>query len=125
MTCLGNTIWIIFGGIWNYISWSFVGLLWCLTIIGIPVGMQCFKIARLSFAPFGKEIIHGENPNIILNLLWIVFGGIELAIVHLTSAFFLAITVIGLPFALQQLKLAWLALVPFGAKIIRVPHKAG
>lgn len=118
MTCLGNFIWIFLGGFWNFIGWGLTGIIWCLTIVGIPIGLQCFKIARLSFAPFGKKIIHGNEFHLILNLLWIIFGGFWLALGHLISAGFLALTIIGIPFALQQLKMARLAILPFGAKII-------
>lgn len=122
MTCLGNFIWIIFGGLWSFISWGFVGVLWCLTIIGIPIGLQCFKFAQLGLAPFGKTIMYEESTvtNILLNILWLIFGGIPLALSHLASAFVLAITIIGIPFALQQFKMARLALFPFGAKIVYI-----
>lgn len=119
MTCLANLVWILLGGLVNFLSWTFVGLLWCITIVGIPIGLQCFKLARFGFAPFGKKVVFGKSKRIVLNILWVIFGGIELAMVHLASAGALAITIIGIPFALQQLKLARLALIPFGAKIVR------
>ncbi|WP_411170196.1 YccF domain-containing protein [Clostridium sp. MB05] len=120
MSCLGNLIWIIFGGFINALAWLFAGVVWCITIVGIPVGMQCFKLASLQFAPFGKEVVtkNDSGVNIVLNIFWILFGGIELCIANLISAFLLCITIIGIPFAKQSLKLAKLALMPFGKEII-------
>lgn len=119
MSCIGNIIWFIFGGFINFLSWSLVGILWSITIIGIPIGKQCFKFARLSLAPFGKRIVHNtKSTSLILNILWLVFGGLELCLAHLLSAIILAITIIGLPFASQQLKFAKLALSPFGSEIV-------
>lgn len=120
MSCLGNIIWIIFGGFFNALGWIIAGIVWCITIIGIPVGLQCFKIARLQFAPFGKEVISTGNgtTSFLLNILWLIFGGLELCIVNLISAFFLCITIVGIPFAIQSLKLAKLSLMPFGKEII-------
>lgn len=119
MSCLGNIIWIIFGGFFNSLAWIGAGVLWCITIVGIPVGLQCFKMAGLQFAPFGKEIVTVDNGggSLILNILWLVFGGLELCIANLISAFFLCITIVGIPFAKQSLKLAALSLMPFGKDV--------
>jgi uncharacterized membrane protein YccF (DUF307 family) len=119
MSCLGNIIWFILGGFFNALGWFFTGVLWCITIIGLPVGLQCFKIAHLQLAPFGKEIIevNSSETSFLLNLLWIIFGGFELCIANLLSAFFLCITIVGIPFAFQSLKLAKLSLMPFGKEI--------
>ncbi|WP_291291388.1 YccF domain-containing protein [Enterococcus sp.] len=119
MNVLGNLIWLIFGGLFGAISWFVAGCLWCITIIGIPIGLQCFKFASLSLAPFGKEVDYGgSGVSLLLNILWLIFSGIPLAIGHLLSAIFLTITIIGIPFAKQSLKLARLALTPFGATIV-------
>lgn len=119
MSCLGNIIWFIFGGLVGGITWCLAGILWCITIIGIPIGLQCFKFASLSFAPFGKDVVyHTTGINLIVNIIWLIISGIPLAIGHLISAFFLCITIIGIPFAAQSLKLARLALMPFGAEIV-------
>ena len=120
MSCLGNIIWIIFGGFFNALGWLAIGLLWCLSIIGIPVGIQCFKMARLQFAPFGKQVVDVDNGalSLILNILWIIFGGLGLCIANLISAFLLCITIVGIPFAAQSLKLAKLSLMPFGKEIV-------
>ena len=120
MSCIGNLIWFIFGGFFNAIGWFLAGLLWCITIIGIPVGLQCFKLARLQLFPFGKEIVtvNDSGLNLLLNILWLIFGGIELCIFNLMSAVILCITIVGIPLAGQCLKLAKLSLMPFGKEII-------
>ncbi|EOT49435.1 MULTISPECIES: YccF domain-containing protein [Enterococcus] len=118
MSCLGNLIWMIFGGLIGAFSWCLAGILWCITIIGIPIGLQCFKFASLSLAPFGKVVVyHDSGTSLLLNILWLIFSGIPLAIGHLISAVLLMITIIGIPFATQSLKLARLSLTPFGAEI--------
>lgn len=118
MSLLGNLVWIIFGGLISTLGWALAGILLCITVIGIPFGMQCFKIAGLTLAPFGKEVTLGEfgAGGLLGNILWIVFLGWELCILHLTAAVLLGITIVGLPFAKQHLKLAGLALIPFGAR---------
>ena len=120
MSCLGNIIWFVFGGFFNAIGWFLAGCLWCITIIGIPIGKQCFKMAGLQLAPFGKEVItkNDSGVNLVLNILWIIFGGFELCIANLISALFLCITIIGIPFAAQSLKLEYLSLMPFGKEIV-------
>lgn len=120
MRCLGNILWFILGGFVNAIGWFFIGCLWCITIIGIPVGLQCFKMAKLQFAPFGKEvvIVNDSTGNLGLNILWLLFGGFALAIGNLVSAFCLAITIVGIPFAIQALKMAKLSLMPFGKDVV-------
>ncbi len=120
MSFIGNFFWFILGGIFTGLGWYLVGFLWCLTIIGIPVGKQCFKLGTLSFFPFGKDVQFDDSTSsIILNILWLIFGGIELAIAHLTSAIVCCCTIIGIPFGLQHFKLAKLALLPFGAQIVK------
>lgn len=119
MGCLGNIIWFLFGGIVLGLCWAIVGLLWCVTIVGIPVGVQCFKFAALCFAPFGKDIRYGGGPvSILLNILWLIFGGIELAIISAVIGCVFCVTIIGIPFGLQHFKLAKLALMPFGASVV-------
>lgn len=120
VSCLGNLIWFLFGGFWNGLAWLLIGILWSLTIVGLPIGRQCFKLAKMSSFPFGKDIVyHDSNVSLILNIIWLIFGGIELAIVHLASALILFVTIVGIPFAKQQMKLAQLALFPFGTEIIK------
>ncbi|MBQ6820415.1 MAG: YccF domain-containing protein [Clostridium sp.] len=119
MSCLGNIIWFIFGGFINSIMWFIFGVVWCCTIIGIPIGIQCFKIAKLQLAPFGREVIwrRDTGTNLILNIIWIITGGFYLCIMNLFSAFLLSISIVGIPFASQALKLAKLSLMPFGREI--------
>lgn len=120
MSCIGNIIWIILGGLVNSLVWLFWGVLWCITIIGIPVGLQCFKMAKLQLAPFGKEVVstNESGTNFILNILWIIFGGFSLCIANLISAVLLCISIIGIPFAIQSLKIAKLSLMPFGKEVV-------
>lgn len=118
MGCLGNVIWFIFGGFICGLSWCLAGLLWCLTIVGIPVGLQCFKIAGLTFFPFDREVVYGGGVgSLLLNILWLIFSGLVLALEHAAFGIVLCITIIGIPFGLQQFKLAKLALMPFGTEV--------
>ncbi|AUT05624.1 YccF domain-containing protein [Streptococcus parauberis] len=119
MKFLGNIIWFLCSGLWAWLSWTFIGLLFSITIVGLPVGIQCFKIANFGLFPFGKDIEIGQSgTSLLLNLIWIICFGWQLAAVHLTSAILLCISIIGIPFAVQSLKLAKLSLFPFGAKFI-------
>ena len=118
MSLLGNILWLIFGGLIAGLGYIFGGLLTCVTIVGIPFGIQAMKIGVATFAPFGKQIVELPEANsplrLILNVIWLVLFGWEIALAHATSALILAITIIGIPFALQHLKLIPLALLPFG-----------
>jgi uncharacterized membrane protein YccF (DUF307 family) len=122
LSLIGNIIWIIFGGLIEAIAWLIAGILLSITIIGIPFGMQCFKIAGVQLAPFGKDIItkSDSGTNLLLNIVWIILFGWEIALMNLISAFIFAITIIGIPFAKQNIKLARVSLFPFGKKIIKV-----
>lgn len=121
MNTLGNLLWIIFGGWIIFLLYLFGSVVLFITIIGIPFGIQTLKMAMLSLSPFGKEINHGERSGgclyIIVNIIWVLVAGVELAIVHLVLAVLCAITIIGLPFAQQHIKLAMISLVPFGIDI--------
>ncbi|MCL2060077.1 MAG: YccF domain-containing protein [Oscillospiraceae bacterium] len=118
MGCLGNFIWILCGGIWQALAWAATGLLWCVTIVGIPIGMQCFKFASLAFAPFGKDVVYGGGaPSLIANIIWIIVSGVPLAVCAAVNGLVLCCTVIGIPFGMQCFKIAKLALMPFGATI--------
>lgn len=118
MGCLGNIIWFIFGGFVSGLSWLLAGCLWCITIVGIPIGIQCFKFAGLSFFPFGKEVKYGGGAgSILLNILWLIFSGIILATESAVFGAILCITIVGIPFGLQHFKIAKLALMPFGTTI--------
>ncbi len=119
MNFIGNLIWLLFGGILAAIGWFLAGLILCITIIGVPFGIQCFKIAQFVLWPFGKEIEIGHFGvgGLLLNILWLIFLGWELAMAHLTIGVLFCITIIGIPFGLQHFKFAMLGLIPFGAKI--------
>lgn len=120
MRLIGNILWILCGGLFSALSWCIVGLLWCITIIGIPVGLQCFKLASVSLNPFGKEVEPGGgNMSMLLNILWIFFGGLGLAAVNAALGLLLCITIIGIPFGLQFFKIARVALTPFGEVVVR------
>ena len=119
MGCLGNIIWILCGGVWQALVWCLAGLLWCITIIGIPIGRQCFKFAALAFAPFGKEVLYGGGaPSLIANILWLLISGIPLALCSAVNGLILCCTIIGIPFGLQCFKITKLALMPFGAEVV-------
>lgn len=118
MSLLGNIIWLIFGGFLTGLGYIIGGLALCLTIIGIPLGLQAIKLGGATMTPFGRKIVEDNNPNsvlkILLNVVWIFLFGWEIALSHLFHAAILAITIIGLPFAKQHVKLITLALFPFG-----------
>jgi len=119
LSLIGNIIWILCGGFVTALGWLLAGLLCCITIIGIPFGLQCFKIAGVVLAPFGKDISSGNfgAGGLIGNLLWIIFLGWELALSHVVAGLLCCITIVGIPFGLQHFKLAKLAFVPFGSSI--------
>ena len=118
MGCLGNVLWFIFGGCISGLSWLLTGCLWCITIIGIPVGLQCFKFAGLALAPFVRDVSFGGGAgSLLLNILWLIFGGLELALASAVCGLVLCVTIVGIPFGLQCFKLAQLSLMPFGSEV--------
>lgn len=121
MSLLMNLLWIVLGGFLIFFFYLIGGLVLCLTIVGIPFGVQLIKLSLLALTPFGKEVNTEGSASglleIVMNVLWWVFGGVEAAVVHLVLALVLAITIVGLPFARQHIKLLKLALVPFGARV--------
>lgn len=122
MGCLGNILWFIFCGFWQGLSWTIAGLFWCITIVGIPIGMQCFKLASLVFFPFGKDVIYGGGAvSLIANIFWIIISGIPLAVASVLNGVILCCTIIGIPFGLQCFKFAKLSLMPFGAVVVTKP----
>ncbi len=121
MGCLGNIIWFLCCGLWQGLSWVLAGILWCITIIGIPIGRQCFKLASLAFCPFGREVQYGGSTiSFIANVFWMFISGIPLALTALLNGILLCCTIIGIPFGLQCFKMAKLALSPFGATIVSI-----
>lgn len=119
MTFLGNLIWFLLGGFIGGVSWFLAGCLWCVTIVGIPIGLQCFKFASLSMWPFEKEIVYSTSTtSFLVNIIWLIVSGLPIALGHILSGLLLTITIIGIPFAQQSFKLARLAIAPFGARIV-------
>ena len=121
MSLLGNILWLIFGGFLTGLGYIIGGIGLCLTIVGIPFGIQAMKLGVATFAPFGKELVEEPNANsivrVIFNIIWIIFFGWGIAVAHLVSAAVLAITIIGIPFALQHIKLIPMALLPLGRSL--------
>ncbi len=118
MTLLGNILWLIFGGLLSGLGYILGGLVLCLTVIGIPFGLQSVKLGVAALTPFGKEVVERESANsclrVLFNVLWLLFFGLEIALAHIVLALLLTLTLVGIPFALQHIKLVPLALFPFG-----------
>jgi uncharacterized membrane protein YccF (DUF307 family) len=121
MRVLGNILWFVFGGVFIGLGHILGGVGLCLTVVGIPFGLQAFKLGIASFAPFGKEVVERERANSVLrvlfNVVWILLFGWEIAVAHVVLGLLLALTLVGIPFALQHLKLVPLALLPFGREL--------
>ncbi|KJY70243.1 membrane protein [Vibrio coralliilyticus] len=129
MRTIGNIIWFLLGGVIMGLMWWFFGLLAFISIVGIPWGRACFVMGNFSFFPFGQEAIArdeltnemdiGTSPlGLVGNVIWFVFAGIWLAIGHILSAVACFVTVIGIPFAIQHLKLAYISLAPIGKTVV-------
>lgn len=129
MSVIGNLIWIIFGGWFMALLWLLFGVLAYLSIIGIPWGRACFVMAGFAFMPFGytsisRETLYGKSdlgtgiPGMLGNAVWFIFAGLWIALAHVATAAAMALTIIGLPFAWQHIKLAELALFPIGKTIV-------
>ena len=112
-----NIIWFIFGGFINAILLFILATLFSITIIGLPLGMQLFKLSRLVLFPFGKEVKINFEKYPIMNFLWIILFGWGFLVSTLTTALFYAITIIGIPFAIQWVKIAKLLFIPFGSEV--------
>ena len=117
MRLIANIIWILFGGIWLALLWLLLGIVLCVTIVGIPFGIQCFKMAWLSLAPYGKKVDLNFTEHPIANVIWAVLGGWVIAVIYLLVGVLNCITIIGIPRGLQCFKIMKLAFFPFGAEI--------
>lgn len=118
MRLLGNIIWLILGGLALAFGWVVIGLVLCVTIIGIPLGVQAFKMAELTLTPFGKSVVYGGGVgSLLFNLVWLVLAGVWMAIGYLAAGMVNCLTIIGIPFGIQSFKMAKLALWPFGTRI--------
>ena len=129
MRAIGNFLWFILGGVWMGLAWWIAGLLAYVSVVGIPWGKACFVIGRFTFFPFGKEAISRKELTwkddigtgtlgTVGNVIWFIFAGLWLAIGHVSSALLNFITIIGIPFGIQHLKLAGIALAPIGRTIV-------
>lgn len=122
MNTLGNLVWLVFGGFVTALGYVVGGAILCLTIIGIPFGLQCFKLAEFILWPFGRVAVSTPSSGgclaTVLNLVWLVFGGFWIAIAHLVFGVLLCITIIGIPFGRQHFKLIEISLMPFGKRIV-------
>lgn len=122
MKTIGNIIWVLFGGLELAVGYLLSGVMLCITIIGIPFGLQVFKLGTLALWPFGKKVEKRDNPsgclNTLMNILWFFFGGLGLVLSHLLLGALFFITIVGIPFGKQHFKLAHIALTPFGREIL-------
>jgi uncharacterized membrane protein YccF (DUF307 family) len=121
MKTIGNILWFIFGGLWFALGYALAGLILCITIIGIPFGIQAFKLAGYSLWPFGRTVIASPQGGCLetgFNILWLVLFGWEIFLAHLALGAVLCITIIGIPFGIQAFKISVLALWPFGRTIV-------
>jgi uncharacterized membrane protein YccF (DUF307 family) len=122
MNLLGNIVWLIFGGLLAAIGYLIGGAVLCMTIVGLPWGLQCFKLASVVLWPFGKRIVSDSSNtgclSMLCNIIWIIFGGWYTALVHLVMGLFLCITIIGIPWGQQHFKLIEISLMPFGKRIL-------
>jgi len=121
MSILGNLLWFVLGGFLTGMIYIIIGIVSCVTIIGIPFGFQLIKIGFYAFMPFGKSTNFGAGEpgcfGVIFNILWVVTGWWEIALLHLIIGGLLCITIIGIPFGYQHFKIAKLSLLPFGQSI--------
>ncbi|MDR2216321.1 MAG: YccF domain-containing protein [Nevskiaceae bacterium] len=129
MRAIGNFLWFILGGVLMGLAWWFFGLLAFITIVGIPWGKSCFVIGQMAFLPFGREAISRRELHqtddigtgtlgVVGNVIWFIFAGLWLALGHVCSALACFVTIIGIPFGIQHLKLAGIALAPIGKTIV-------
>ena len=122
MNLIGNIVWLIFGGLFAALGYFAGGLVLCITIIGIPWGLQCFKLAALVLWPFGQKVISDSSNSgclsVFCNIIWILFGGWYTALVHIVMGLILFISIIGIPWAKQHFKLVEVSLMPFGKRIV-------
>ena len=114
---LSNILWVLFGGIWLTLLWGICGVMLCITVIGIPFGIQCFKLAVFSFLPHGKKVVLDFKAHPVANTLWAILGGWEMAIAHLIFGVACCLTIIGISKGIQCFKITKLAFFPFGATV--------
>ena len=121
MILIANIIWFVLGGFVSWASWMVIGFLWSITIVGIPVGVQCFKFAKMAAAPFGMEIsFSASGTSLLINVVWMLLGGFVMASEEIILGVIFCLTIVGIPFGMQHFKHAKLALMPFGSEIYRI-----
>jgi len=122
MNGMGNIIWLLFGGLWAALGYLVGGFVLCVTIVGIPWGLQCFKLAGLVLWPFGRQVVSSSQQSgclsSLFNIIWIICGGWYTALVHIVMGILLSLTIIGIPWGRQHFKLIEISLMPFGKRII-------
>jgi len=121
MSTVANILWFIFGGFLLGLTWCLFGILACCTIIGIPYGVACFRVASFAFFPFGKDIVEGESVGVatfLLNVIWVVFAGFWLSLISIIEGILWCCTIIGIPFGIGCFKLAKASFAPLGKKIV-------
>lgn len=122
MNIIGNLVWLLFGGLFAVFGYLIGGLALCCTIIGIPWGLQCFKLAGLVLWPFGKRVVSDTTDtgclHTLFNIIWIICGGWYTALVHIIVGLLLCLTIIGIPWGKQHFKLIEISLMPFGKRVI-------
>ena len=121
MKTLGNILWLILGGLVIALIYYLVGLLMCITFIGIPFGLQLFKLGTYALWPFGRELVNGPGEpgcvSVVMNLIWILLGWWEIAVIHLFCALICFVSIIGIPWGVQHFKMAIASVFPFGKEI--------
>ena len=121
MNLLGNILWLIFGGLCSALGYFVGGILLCATVVGIPWGLQCFKLAGLVLWPFGREVVSSSKNSgclsTVFNIVWLLSGGLYTALIHVVFGLLLTLTIVGIPFARQHFKLIEISMMPFGKEI--------
>ena len=124
MKGIGNILWLIFGGLLVALIYFFVGLLLCITLVGIPFGLQLFKFGTYALWPFSSDLVNRPGQpgclSVAMNLLWILLGWWEIALVHLFFGLLLCITIVGIPFGVQHFKMAIASVFPFGKEVRQI-----
>lgn len=124
MNSIGNFFWLILGGILIALVYYIIGALMCITIIGIPFGVQLFKLGTYSLCPFGRELADGPGQpgcvSIVMNLIWVLCGWWEVAVMHLAFGLLFCITIVGIPLGVQHFKMATGSIFPFGKVIQKI-----
>ena len=129
MRTIGNLLWLVLAGFWMAVGYAVAGIVLCVTVVGIPFGIQSFKLAGYALWPFGRVVVNDPDASAALgcigNVLWLVLAGWWLALGHLFTGIVLCLTIIGIPLGVANLKLALLALVPFGKTVVSLDRIAG